>query len=104
MKAVLLSLCAAAGLALSAGPARADYPYYGSRYYSRPYYGSYDSRPWSGYSYYRPYYNGWYARPYYGYTYVNPYGPYYDAPYYYGGPRYSFGYAGPSVSFWIGGR
>jgi hypothetical protein len=100
MKAVLLSLCAAAGLALSAAPARADYPY-GYRYYSRPYYGSY-SRPWPGYSYYRPYYGGgWYAPPDYGYTYAYPYGSYYS-PYYYYGPRYSFGYAGPNVAFWIG--
>ena len=97
MKALLLSLCAAAGLALTANPAKADDGWRRgySGYYRYP-------NSWS----YRPYYEQrFYTQPYYGY-YGRPYRPsYYSTPYYYG-PRYGYGsgygYSGPGVSFWIG--
>jgi hypothetical protein len=106
MKALLLSLCAAAGLALTATPAQAQYrSYYRGGYGYRPYYGSlsrYYGFGYRPYSYYRgygyqPYWSGYGYRPYYGgYGYRPYYGGYYP---YYG--RSGFSISTPGFGFYI---
>ena len=104
MKSLLLSLCAAGALALSASPAKADdwhrgYPGYRGHYHHHGYYrGGYGD----GWRSYYPGYNYRYSAPYYGgyYPYGSPYYRY-SSPYYYG-PGFNFGYGGPRASVWFG--